>query len=207
MTQSKAQESLLPSAARNGARRSFSRPLRTTLLCASVFRKTTMDEVAREAGCSRTTLYAHFRNKEDRLWQASFEQDSEAFIARRASAVRSRTHVERRRRKSAAIVEIDARTPTRHKGVHAPRPGPRRGNEPRSRLRTPSRAIRRNVSWTCCVRVLDEGVARGLAALTSITERVAYLMFHLGHLSGRSRRPFPAIARLPLRRHRGGIDG
>ncbi|MBW2551957.1 MAG: helix-turn-helix transcriptional regulator [Deltaproteobacteria bacterium] len=24
-------------------------------------RKTTMDEVAREAGCSRTTLYTHFR--------------------------------------------------------------------------------------------------------------------------------------------------
>ena len=42
-------------------------------------RKTTMDEVAREAGCSRTTLYAHFSNKED-LYASLLQQDSEAFI-------------------------------------------------------------------------------------------------------------------------------
>ncbi|MBW2374057.1 MAG: helix-turn-helix transcriptional regulator, partial [Deltaproteobacteria bacterium] len=48
--------------------------------------KTTMDEVAREAGCSRTTLYSHFRNKDD-LYARLLEQDAEAFI-REGRAVR-----------------------------------------------------------------------------------------------------------------------
>ncbi len=39
-------------------------------------RKTTMDEVAREAGCSRTTLYAHFRNM-DALYGSPLQQDVE----------------------------------------------------------------------------------------------------------------------------------
>ncbi len=49
-------------------------------------RKTTMDEVARTAGCSRTTLYSHFRNMED-LYGSLLEQDAEAFIRDASAAV------------------------------------------------------------------------------------------------------------------------
>jgi len=42
-------------------------------------RKTTMDEVARTAGFSRTTLYAHFRNKES-LYAALLERASQRFV-------------------------------------------------------------------------------------------------------------------------------
>ena len=49
-------------------------------------RKTTMDEVARAAGCSRTTLYSHFRNMED-LYGSLLEQDAEAFIHDASAAV------------------------------------------------------------------------------------------------------------------------
>jgi AcrR family transcriptional regulator len=51
-------------------------------------RKTTMDEVARTAGCSRTTLYSHFRNMED-LYGSLLEQDAEAFIRDASAAVES----------------------------------------------------------------------------------------------------------------------
>ncbi len=51
-------------------------------------RKTTMDEVARAAGCSRTTLYSHFRNMED-VYGSLLEQDAEAFIRDASAAVGS----------------------------------------------------------------------------------------------------------------------
>ena len=51
-------------------------------------RKTTMDEVARAAGCSRTTLYAHFRNMED-VYGSLLELDAEAFIVDATAAVES----------------------------------------------------------------------------------------------------------------------
>ena len=43
-------------------------------------RKTTMGEVARQAGCSRTTLYAHFDSKED-LYAFVLERDTREFLA------------------------------------------------------------------------------------------------------------------------------
>ena len=49
-------------------------------------RKTTMDEVARAAGCSRTTLYSHFRNMED-VYGSLLEQDAEEFISEASAAV------------------------------------------------------------------------------------------------------------------------
>lgn len=42
-------------------------------------RKTTMDEVAREAGCSRATVYTHFRSKEA-LYRALLDRDTAAFL-------------------------------------------------------------------------------------------------------------------------------
>src|SRR3990172_12085263 len=73
-------------------------------------RKTTIDEVAREAGCSRTTVYAHFRNKED-LYRSLLEQDAERFI-REASAVLQAEGSARR--KIRRIVEITRRTYARN---------------------------------------------------------------------------------------------
>lgn len=43
-------------------------------------RKTTMDEVAREAGCSRATLYAHFTSKRE-LYAGLLRRETGAFVA------------------------------------------------------------------------------------------------------------------------------
>lgn len=135
--------------------------------------KTTMDEVAREAGCSRTTLYAHFRNKED-LYARLLEQDAEAFI-REASAVlvaevRSGEKIRR-------IVEITRRTYARNPVMRLALAGDAEMSlEPAAHAFTRDQE-RRIVELLR--KVLDEGVAEGsLRAIDS--ERVAYLMFHLG---------------------------
>jgi len=135
--------------------------------------KTTMDEVAREAGCSRTTLYAHFRNKED-LYASLLQQDSEAFIGEAAAVLETEAGAGEKIRR---IVEITRHTYAR-KGVM--RLALARDTE--MSLDSVAHAFTRNQEQRIVDllrRVLDEGVAEG--SLRSIdTERVAYLMFHLG---------------------------
>ncbi len=136
-------------------------------------RKTTMDEVAREAGCSRTTLYAHFRNKED-LYASLLQQDSEAFI-REASGVLATDAGAGKKIRS--IVEITRHTYARN---HVMRLALARDVE--MSLEPVARAFTREQEQRIVDllhQVLDEGVAEG--SLRPIdTERVAYLMFHLG---------------------------
>jgi AcrR family transcriptional regulator len=136
-------------------------------------RKTTIDEVAREAGCSRTTLYAHFRNKED-LYRSLLEQDAEAFI-REASAVLEAGGSARR--KIRRIVEITRRTYARNHVMRLALAG-----DSEMTLEPVAHAFTRDQERRIVDllrRVLEQGVAEG--SLRSIDpERVAYLMFHLG---------------------------
>jgi len=137
--------------------------------------KTTMDEVAREAGCSRTTLYAHFRNKED-LYARLLEQDAEAFIGEAFGVLATDASADRKIRR---IVEITRRTYARN---HVMRFALARDAE--MSLEPVAHAFTREQERRIVgllQRVLDQGVAEG--SLRELdTERVAYLMFHLGQL-------------------------
>jgi AcrR family transcriptional regulator len=136
-------------------------------------RKTTIDEVAREAGCSRTTFYAHFRNKED-LYRSLLEQDAEAFIQEASAALAAEGSA---RRKIRRIVEITRRTYARNHVMRLALAGDAEMTlEPVAHAFTRDQE-RRIIDLLC--RVLEQGVAEG--SLRRIDPaRVAYLMFHLG---------------------------
>lgn len=158
-------------------------------------RKTTMDEVAREAGCSRTTLYAHFRNKED-LYGSLLEQDAEAFIQEASSVLGSASGARKEIRR---IVEITRRTYARNHMLRLALTG-----DAEMTLEPVARAFTRDQERRIIDvlrRVLEEGVAEG--SLRPIDpERVAYLMFHLGRvlvereISGAGDYPFDEILSL-----------
>lgn len=158
-------------------------------------RKTTMDEVAREAGCSRTTLYAHFRNKED-LYARLLEQDTEAFIRETSGVLATAANAGSKIR---SIVEITRRTYARN---HVMRLALARDAE--MCLEHVAHAFTRDQEQRIVGllrQVLDEGVQEG--ALRAIdTARVAYLMFHLGRVlveretAGMGDHPFDEIVAL-----------
>ena len=136
-------------------------------------RKTTMDEVAREAACSRTTLYAHFRNKED-LYATLLEQDAEAFIREASSVLEEGVSVGR---KISRVVEITRRTYARNHVMRLALAG-----DVEMSLEPVAHAFTRDQERRIIEllrSVLEEGVTTG--SLRPIEpERVAYLMFHLG---------------------------
>ncbi len=135
--------------------------------------KTTMDEVAREAGCSRTTLYSHFRNKED-LYARLLEQDAEAFIREASGVLATDASAGKKIRR---IVEITRRTYARN---HVMRLALARDAE--MSLEPVAHAFTREQERRIVEllrRVLEQGVTEGSLRLID-TERVAYLMFHLG---------------------------
>jgi len=138
-------------------------------------RKTTIDEVAREAGCSRTTLYSHFRNKED-LYRSLLEQDAEAFIREASPVLEAEGSA---RRKIRRIVEITHRTYARNHVMRLALAG-----DAEMTLEPVAHAFTRDQERRIVDllrRVLEQGVAED--SLRSIDpERVAYLMFHLGSL-------------------------
>jgi AcrR family transcriptional regulator len=136
-------------------------------------RKTTMDEVAREAGCSRTTLYAHFRNMED-LYGNLLQQDAEEFIHESESVLDSGDSA---RKKIRRIVELTRSTYARNPVLKLAVSGDAEMClEPVAHAFT--REQERHIVGLLS-RVLAEGVEEG--ALRPIDpERVAYLMFHLG---------------------------
>jgi AcrR family transcriptional regulator len=136
-------------------------------------RKTTMDEVAREAGCSRTTLYAHFRNMED-LYGSLLQQDAEDFIREAESALDSGSSA---RSKIRRIVEVTRATYARNPVLRLALSGDAEMSlEPVAHAFTREQE-RRIIDLL--TRVLAEGVEEG--SLREIDpERVAYLMFHLG---------------------------
>lgn len=137
--------------------------------------KTTMDEIAREAGCSRTTLYSHFRNKQD-LYAQLLDQDAEAFIREASGVLESHASAGRKIRR---IVEITRRTYARNQVMRLALAG-----DAEMSLESVARAFTRDQERRIIDllrRVLDEGVAQGSLRPLD-TERVAYLMFHLGRV-------------------------
>ncbi len=137
--------------------------------------KTTMDEVAREAGCSRTTLYAHFRNKEV-LYASLLQQGSEAFIEEASAVLETDASAGKKIRR---IVEM-----TRHTYAHKDVMRLALSRDAEMILASVAHAFTREQEQRIIEllrRVLDEGVAEGTLRPID-TERVAYLMFHLGRV-------------------------
>jgi len=136
-------------------------------------RKTTMDEVAREAGCSRTTLYAHFRNMED-LYGSLLREDAEGFIREAESVLESKGSA---RKKIRRIVEVTHQTYARNSVLRLALSG-----DAEMCLEPVAHAFTREQEEriiNLLSKVLAEGVAEG--SLRKIDpKRVAYLMFHLG---------------------------
>ncbi|MBW2292054.1 MAG: TetR/AcrR family transcriptional regulator [Deltaproteobacteria bacterium] len=136
-------------------------------------RKTTMDEVARAAGCSRTTLYAHFRNMED-LYGSLLDQDAEAFIRDASAAVSSESTTGRKIRR---IVEITRSTYARNQVLRMAFTG-----DSEMSLEGVASVYTRDQERRIIAllrQVLEEGIREGSIRDVN-AERVAYLMFHLG---------------------------
>ena len=136
-------------------------------------RKTTMGEVAREAGCSRATLYAHFGNKED-LYASLLHADWEAFSE---EVEEIRASADDARRKIRRIVEVTRATYANNQVL---RLAAARDDE--MTLDAVVHSFTRDQerkTIDLLKRVLEQGVKEG--SLRRIDpERVAYLMFHLG---------------------------
>jgi AcrR family transcriptional regulator len=138
-------------------------------------RKTTMDEVARAAGCSRTTLYAHFRNMED-LYGSLLDQDAEAFIRDASAAIESESSTGRKIRR---IVEITRATYARNHILRMAFTG-----DSEMSLEGVASVYTRDQETRIIAllrSVLEQGIAEGTLRNVD-AERVAYLMFHLGTL-------------------------
>ncbi len=136
-------------------------------------RKTTMEEVARAAGCSRTTLYSHFRNMED-LYGSLLEQDAESFIRDASAAVENATGAGAKIR---AMVEATRATYARNQVLRMAFTG-----DAEMSLEGVASVYTRGQERRIIEllrQILEDGVREG--SLRDIDpERVAYLMFHLG---------------------------
>ena len=158
-------------------------------------RKTTMDEVAREAGCSRATLYAHFGSKED-LYASLLRADWETFIGEVEEVLASSGGA---RGKFRRIVEITRATYANNQVL---RSAVARDDE--MTLGPIARSFTRNQerkTIDLLRRLLEQGVKEGSLRRVD-PERVAYLMFHLGSVlveretSGAGDYPFDEILAL-----------
>lgn len=136
-------------------------------------RKTTMEEIAREARLSRATVYAHFRNKQD-IYARLLEADAEAFIREAKKIIAGCGGAAQKLR---AMVELTRATYARNQVM---RLAITRDGE--MCLEPVARAFTRTQEKRIIGllrRVLAEGVAEG--SFRPIDPgRVAYLMFHLG---------------------------
>lgn len=154
-----------------------------------------MEEVARGAGCSRTTLYAHFRNIED-LYATVLEEDAETFIREAEQIVSKGSGAGPRIR---GIVELTRDTFARN---HVLRLAFLRDREMSLELPAQAFTLAQERRITDLLgRVIAEGTAEG--ALRKVDpSRVAYLMFQLGRdlvereLAGGNAYPFDELIAL-----------
>ena len=138
-------------------------------------RKTTMDEVARESGCSRTTLYAHFRNKEN-LYASLLAQDAESFIREARAIAEGEGGAGGKIRR---IVDLTRHTYARNQVMRFALSG-----DAEMSLEPVAHSFTRDQEQRVIDllhRVLEEGVEEGSIRPID-SRRVAYLMFHLGRL-------------------------
>ncbi len=155
-------------------------------------RKTTMAEVAREAGFSRATVYTHFPGKRE-LYQQLLEHETATFLSELEAAAEGSqdTHAKLR-----SIVEAAGRSfarPTALGGALAGDPDLTLQHVAQPAVEQLEKRVIELLS-----RVLAQGVEEG--ALRAIeAEQVAYLMFQLGRVlvererQGRSDFPFVRI--------------
>lgn len=136
-------------------------------------RKTTMAEVAQDAGCSRATVYLHFPGK-DALYAGLLDRDTHSFLAEIESVVDSPVDAPR---KLGSILRATLR-------IYADRPllGSALAGDPEMAMERVARpAVREHQKRVVSVlrHVLDEGVEAG-AFRPQDTGAVAYLMYQLG---------------------------
>jgi len=154
-----------------------------------------MEEVARGAGCSRTTLYAHFRNIED-LYGTILEEDAETFIRQAEQIVAKGGGVGQQIRQ---IVELTRDTFARN---HVLRLAFLRDREMSLELPAQAFTLDQEGRITDLLRrVIAEGTKEGVLREID-ARRVAYLMFQLGRglvereLAGQSEYPFDDLIAL-----------
>lgn len=138
-------------------------------------RKTTMEEIARDAGYSRATAYKHFASKSD-LYRALLERSIETFIGEVRSCIAAPGNARARLRR---IVEIAHR-------VYAQNPvllGAAAQNDEMRIEAIASEAIRvqERKIIDLLTSVLRGGIESGVIRPVD-PQLVAYLMFHLGNV-------------------------
>ncbi len=155
-------------------------------------RKTTMGEVAREAGCSRATLYAHFPGK-PALYAGLLEAETRAFLGElEASVASSRRAPQKLRQVLLATSRIYAQSPILGDALS--------GDDEMTleRIAEPVIAEYEQRVIELLRGVLEEGVAAGTYRSLDV-EAVAYLMYQLGRVlvtrevAGRADFPFERI--------------
>ena len=157
--------------------------------------KTTMDEIAAEAGCSRATVYLHFSNKDD-LYATLLERETDAFVREAETLLRSEHEFFK---KFGGLCRLWIATYRNDPILQlALAHDPEMTIDPVARQATRAQA-RRIIDLMR--QVLEEGVEKGIFRQIN-PERVAYLMTHLvgllieRELSGQNEYPFRQIMRV-----------
>jgi AcrR family transcriptional regulator len=138
-------------------------------------RKTTMEEVARDAGYSRATAYKHFASK-DALYRSLLERSTRDFVGDLRACITAPGHARAKLRRIVEItVEVYAQSPILLGAA---------SQDDEMRIEAiAAEAMRRQEAEI--IRLLAEVLRAGIEAraIRRIDpERVAYLMYHLGNL-------------------------
>ncbi len=155
-------------------------------------RKTTMGEVAREAGCSRTTLYAHFPSKRE-LYTGLLERETETFLRELEAAVASSRSA---RGKLREIFEATVRSYAGAPVLH----GALAGDDEMALERVARPVVESHEKRVVDLlrEVLEEGIAEGTLRPVD-AGAVSYVMYQLGlalvtrEVAGRGDYPFERI--------------
>lgn len=155
-------------------------------------RKTTMEEVAREAGCSRATVYSHFPGKQE-LYSKLLEWETATFLAELEAATEAPQEALEKLRSIAEATGRNFAHSTALGGAIA-------GDAEMSLERVAQPAVEKLEQRVIelLARVLEQGVAEG--TFRPVEPRlVSYLMFQLGRVlvererEGRADFPFVRI--------------